>query len=236
MKTNTMLSLGTLTALVAVIALPCQAQEEPAGVAEESRPVPAVAEPPQPPVLPAPPPPPVGYQPLAPDPSSDGAYDPRAGWARPPIPYPADEDRRSEPRLESRWYGWQTLLVDGSALLLASDASVPVYVLGGPIVHWAHGNGWRGVGSLTLRVGAPALFAAALVSGCDGGGDMGCYGDALLGVVLGVVTAVAVDAAVLARDKVVVEDDASFSLGPARVTPAVSFTESQGKVMLAGTF
>ena len=223
----------TITALFAALALPCQAQDEPETVEQESLPGPAVAEPQQP-VLPAPPPPPVGYQPVEPAPWGYGAYPP-AGWTQPPIPYPAEV--RSGPRLESRWYGWQTLLADGSALLLASGASVPVYVLGGPVIHWAHGNGWRGVGSLSLRVGAPVVFAAALVSTCDGGGEYGCLGEAILGVVFGVVTAVAVDAAVLARDTVVVEeDDVSFTLGPTRVTPAVSLTDSQGKVMLTGTF
>ncbi len=227
MRCQPLLLSVTITALFAALALPCQAQDEPETVAQESRPGPDVAEPQQP-ELPAPPPPPASYQPAPPTPWGYGAYPP-------PIPYPANI--RSGSRLESRWYGWQTLLADGSALLLASEASVPVYVLGGPVIHWAHGNGWRGVGSLSLRVGAPVVFAAALVSTCDGGGEYGCLGEAILGVVFGVVTAVAVDAAVLARDTVVVEeDDVSFTVGPARVTPAVSFTDSQGKVLLAGTF
>lgn len=246
MRYPRVLCLGTLIAGVAVV-VPCQAQEgsestaheesvaqeDPDGVVEESRSGSGVAEEPQPEELLAPPPPPVGYG--LPDPSLGGGHAPRAGWNGRAMQGSSAPHLR-EPRFESRWYGWQTLMVDGAAILIASDVSVPIYVLGGPIVHWSHGNVGRGFGSLGLRVGAPLLLAAAFVGGCDGNGDMGCLGAALMGLLLGSGAAIAIDAAAIARDTVEVEDDVSFSLGPARVTPTVSITDSQGRVMLVGTF
>lgn len=264
MRSQLALCLGTFIAGVAVVA-PCQAQEDgesaaqddavapedpdgvapedpdgvapedPDGVAQDSRPGPDVAQQPQPEELPPPPPPPVAYRPSGAEPSIEGGYAPRAGWNTPAMQGSTAPHLR-EPRFESRWYGWQTLMVDGAAILIASDVSVPIYVLGGPIVHWSHGNVGRGFGSLGLRVGAPLLLAAAFVSGCDGDGDMGCLGEALIGLLLGSGAAIAIDAAVIARDTVEVEDEVSFSLGPARVTPTVGITDSQGRVMLVGTF
>ena len=38
------------------------------------------------------------------------------------------------------------------------------YVLGGPIVHFAHGNAGKGFASLGLRVGAPLRVARSQIS------------------------------------------------------------------------
>ena len=248
MRYQLALCLGTFISGVAVVA-PCQAQEgsegaqeesvaqeDPDGVAQDSRSGSGVAQQPQPQELPPPPPPPVAYRPSGAEPSLGGEGASRGGWTKPPSQGSSVPHLR-EPRFEPRWYGWQTLMVDGAAILIASDVSVPIYVLGGPIVHWSHGNVGRGFGSLGLRVGAPLLLAAAFVGGCDGNGDVGCLGlGALMGLLLGAGAAIAIDAAAIARDTVEVEDDVSFSLGPARVTPTVSITDSQGRVMLVGTF
>jgi len=71
---------------------------------------------------------------------------------------------------QTTWYGWQTLLADGAAAglvglaILSPDgnganvlgtASFVTYLVGGPIIHWAHGHGAKGWGSLGLRVGLP---------------------------------------------------------------------------------
>lgn len=116
-----------------------------------------------------------------------------------------------------RWYGWQTLVADGLALgvaglglgLDAGDTSTTVlslaatgYVLGGPLVHLGHGDAMKGLGSLGLRVGAPlvsgvvfgALFAGT-ANHAMSGFQAGFY---FIGVPVGVVTAIIVDAAVLA--------------------------------------
>jgi len=145
--------------------------------------------------------------------------------------------------MKSRWYGWQTLLVDGAALGFAStgsDLSVGIYALGGPVVHWAHGNTWRGVGSLVLRVGAPLALGAAFGYGCEASGnsdgDMGCLGAEIGGAMLGVVGAIVVDSAVLARDTVPVDEDMAVRVGPVRVAPAIAAGRDHGSFLLQGTF
>jgi hypothetical protein len=72
------------------------------------------------------------------------------------------------------WYGYQTLLADGVAAVLAGRAAstaptearnatptLAVYVLGAPSVHLIHGHPARALEDAGLRAAAPALGAAA---------------------------------------------------------------------------
>ncbi len=145
--------------------------------------------------------------------------------------------------MKSRWYGWQTLLVDAAAAGFAStgsDVSVGIYALGGPAVHWAHGNTWRGIGSLALRLGAPIALAAAFAYGCEvsgnSNGDMGCLGAGLGGLVLGAAGAIAVDSAALARDTVPIDEDIVVRVGAVHVAPAMAVGRDRGSFLLQGTF
>jgi hypothetical protein len=115
----------------------------------------------------------------------------------------------------SRWYGWQTLIVDGSALAVAfvrPELTPAVYVFGGPIVHAAHGRWGTGLLSLGLRVGAPLVggLAGAAVTGgagCVSSSSSSCISLGLVGgLLVGYATAVTVDAAVLAREPAARED------------------------------
>ena len=130
-------------------------------------------------------------------------------------------------RLDSKWYGWQTLLVDASTLTtgilvaaasegdaggLGASIALGGYALGGPIVHWANGQVGKGFASLGLRLGAPlvgGLTGFALGAAGDSGCRDFCLGAAVgatLGVIAGGIAAVVVDSAVLARKQVVVTD------------------------------
>jgi hypothetical protein len=113
------------------------------------------------------------------------------------------------------WYGEQTLLADGLSLLFALGAAggetEPLlvlasagYVLGGPIVHLAHGSLWRAGVSLGLRVGLPLLFTAIGVQleDCHSGEDFCGLGSVVIGGSLGILTAIVLDAAVLAYEPV----------------------------------
>lgn len=104
----------------------------------------------------------------------------------PPASQPAHLEEPTAPRgkEEAKWYGYQTLIVDGASLGLVlggaamashssgssgssrsnsggdSGGSVALaggigYLLGAPIVHWMHGRIGPGFGSLGLRVGLP---------------------------------------------------------------------------------
>ncbi len=76
------------------------------------------------------------------------------------------------------WYGWQTLIILGtsSVLLALSPVAAPVTFplglggasLGGPIVHWAHGHGLRGLGVLGMHLGGTALGGLFGVGGYCG--------------------------------------------------------------------
>lgn len=195
----------------------------PSAPAAESAPAPAVPAPVSPP---APPP------------------------AVPPAPaaLPEEESIHPLPERPSRWYGWQTLATDGGAVLLIvaslsmNDANrdtptealawgaFGAYALGAPVVHFAHSNPGRGLGSVAMRVGGPILlgFVGSVLENCgNGGGEFCGLGGALLGATAGIVGAVVVDSAVFAYDD---QPDSTASaprfrlgLGPRGVVAAGTF-------------
>lgn len=117
---------------------------------------------------------------------------------------PASE--QAEPERES--YGWQIAIADvaGTVLLLESDhsrgsanAGLGVYALGGPIIHLAHDQSGRALASLALRIGLP--LASAWVWGHCSSSDDDCdnEGTVAIGVILGAVTAMVIDATALSH-------------------------------------
>jgi hypothetical protein len=200
------------------VALPVRAQlpivtdESEATPAGDAPPLTPPAEPPAPPSPPA-----------APDPTRPEVVTPAKAevikLGAPPI---ADDDDDDDRPLEPRrvWYGWQTLVVDGAAfstLLIGAVANgssgsgdggstlVGIGLLGyefGPgIVHFVHRNPGRGFASFGVRLGLPlagAVLGASLSSNCDG---YRCEeGGAGAGLILGMLGAIALDAAVFAYD------------------------------------
>ncbi len=145
----------------------------------------------------------------------------------------------SSPRAYAdEWYGYQTLAVDCAAatLLVAGIAgprpvrkvflplSLVTYLVASPVVHTAHQRGDVGVGALGLRIVAPvALGVVGLLVGASGRDSS--WGAPLvggfIGVTLGVITAVVIDAAALAREtqKPVGQMATSLSLGPSVFVP-----------------
>ena len=174
----------------------------PAPEAEQQRPlVPYVAEAPQP-ARPAVPP--SAAAPTPPPAFSPGPVDPNAQWYDgPPSP--------DEPGPRRRWYGWQTLAVDVSALgivLATSDsnseasegligAALVGYFVGPPLIHALHGHGGKALGSAGLRLGSAGIILAA-ASTCDG---LDCIGTVALSM-LTVPAVMAVDSVVIAREDV----------------------------------
>jgi hypothetical protein len=166
------------------------------------------------------------------------------------------------PKPETSWYGWQTLLSDAAtiglgALAYAADdakygspspqnyelganalfaAGVATYALGGPAIHWAHGNGRKGLASLGLRVGMPlgGFIAGLLIGNAACGNDdsefVSCpVALGALAFLGGMVAAPVVDAAVIAREPV------TPPTGP-RFQAAVVPSGGGGKFVLAGRF
>ena len=116
----------------------------------------------------------------------------------------ADDDA---PRTEVHWYGYETLALDGAAFGFAAlaarepsenitapgAAAIGTYLLGGPLVHVANGEWGRAAASLLLRVGAPVVGATTATS-------------PVAGATVGLLGAVAIDAAVLAHHTVEVKE------------------------------
>lgn len=151
------------------------------------------------------------------------ATPPAAGTVTPtPVILRPDAPQPVPPRTEKKWYGWQTLIVDGAVIVssiaigaASSDASNAAgtvflvgYALGGPIVHWANGQVGMGFASLGLRVGAPVVvgvLGGALAAGASNGDGYAVLGGAAIGIIAGSIGAVVVDSAVLARKTVTVD-------------------------------
>lgn len=137
---------------------------------------------------------------------------------------PDDEETGDETTGElgprRKWYGWQTLVVDGAsfgAILMSASANrrglgdeaasglvlvgLLGYGLGPGVVHFLHHNTGRGFASFGLRLGMPiagAIVGAAAASGCN---RFLCEADgAAVGLLAGVGGAIAIDAVLLAYE------------------------------------
>ena len=176
------------------------------------------------------------------DPNTAGTVPPDPSCLQPQFP----SEAAAKPRRV--WYGWQTLATDGAALALAlaagdtddrhstplALASLGTYALGGPIVHAANGSAGRMGLSLALRVGAPMLLGAGGYYVFSAGADSRSWAPAIAGVLggmIGIAGAVAVDASVLARKEAPPAEAASL-----RITPSVAPTRGGATVGAVGTF
>jgi hypothetical protein len=174
---------------------------------------------------------------------------PQGAWYPPP-PGPIAQERRY-------WYGWQTLIVDGASVVTAVLVSIPPshpmlgmplgglgLVLGGPIVHWAHGNTEKGFASLAIllatsavggAIGVGVSCAARFVEPCSDGED-GWWGR-LAGVAVGFPVGAAVGAAI--DVSVLAYGTRAEVASPARrvsVLPALDVGRDRVVLGLGGTF
>jgi hypothetical protein len=157
------------------------------------------------------------------------------------------------------WYGWQTLLTDAGALsLLVVGTSLDLrqatlvhaiqitgassYLLGAPTVHWLHGHPSKALESVGLRLAAPAASGllgygiGALACGKNDDSDASC--PAVLGGVglaLGFGAAIAIDAAVLAREPSGPEVSQS-SQSVFALIPSLEYDHGGWRAGLSGTF
>jgi hypothetical protein len=126
-----------------------------------------------------------------------------------------------------RWYGWETLASDGAAVGLAlvgigahstgcGYAALITYALGGPLIHLINVRPATAAADLALRFFAPIALGlvglgigASAASGACQGELADCVVQAaatvafgvIVGATVGGVTAVAIDASVLARPR-----------------------------------
>jgi hypothetical protein len=162
------------------------------------------------------------------------AADARASVRDEALLLPADQDA------EKHWYGWQTLLVDAVSIAAMPAAGVGFggYLLGAPIVHATHDRWGIAAASLGLRVALPVAGAIAGLKFANcapqmantEGGDWCGVGEAIVGVGLGMLTAIAIDAAVFSYEPASAASAASDGAGSgasarrARNTTSVALT------------
>lgn len=131
---------------------------------------------------------------------------PSTRTAEPAAPSAPSQTADTTQKKEKEWYGWQTLICDGASVVTAPiGVGIGGYLLCAPIVHFAHGQPLAGIGSLGLRLGAPlglAIAGGVLERGVSSGGTGRGYAGAAVGFVLGIATAITLDAALLARKEV----------------------------------
>lgn len=193
--------------------------------------------------------------PAAPAASPTPAVSPPTAVTPSPVAAPAPAYAPPIRRKVSTWYGWQTLIVDGS-VVLASAVVGPTsdsfsatsalflggYLLGGPIVHFAHGEVGKGFGSLGLRVVLPlaggvtgGLIGVSTSDG-DGFAALGSFaGGASIGVLVGAAGAILIDVAALAHEEKIVEEPARSGL---RLVPSAGYDPRRQAFSagLGGTF
>jgi hypothetical protein len=153
-----------------------------------------------------------------------------------------------KPRYRSEWYGGYTLAVDAVGIVtMPILVGIGIYALGAPIVHLAEGEPGHAAWSLGLRVGLPTVLgltgagigALAGNRNCDSSslsGDACDLAPALYaagGVILGMLGAIAIDAALLARHQV--------SIGPLeragiRFAPNLALGRNHASLVMSGTF
>ncbi|HEY3495937.1 MAG TPA: hypothetical protein VGK73_14665 [Polyangiaceae bacterium] len=158
--------------------------------------------------------------------------------------------------MTSRWYGWQNLTADGVALALvvggaalAEDGSIPdalsgtvlglgvaTYALGGPVIHFGHGNPGRGVLSLGLRTLLPVGLGVGTVQAmCSPHSDF-CGIVAIPAALVGIVAAVTLDAAAIARDEVPASPRSSSRTLGFSLRPSLHYDTRRASIGVAGTF
>jgi hypothetical protein len=164
------------------------------------------------------------------------------------VPAIAAADDTTEERLThahpTEWYGWQILTSDAATLAttlvlfnveknenVAGTNFYAGYLLGGPIVHAAHGNLGTAVGSLAVRAGMPI---AGTFVGCAAYGDqsemLGCLPGAALGFLIGMGGAIAIDASALAYR------DAKPKPKSFEVLPSANMSKTGATFGLQGSF
>jgi len=176
-----------------------------------------------------------------PAPTQSAPYSGATG--KPPPREPASTDSLPSP---APWYGWQVLMVDGISVAVGVTALATVpkgrpnpwlaagilgYWLGPGVIHGLHGNWLRGLASVGLRMGLPAMGAVSgqLVVPCEGSR---CDSTpTAVGAITGLVAATAFDAAVLAYGR-----KPNPPAGGLQLIPAAAAGPEGLELSLAGTF
>lgn len=141
---------------------------------------------------------------------------------------------------EKRWYGWQTLMVDGISLVTTPvGVGLPGLVFGAPIVHLAHRQYTAALASFAMRAGG-ALAVAYWATYDKSGGDFRGLDVAIKAISGGILVhsiATAIDAAVFAYDDRPARRAYDAKRSTVRVAPSGGTNATGGLTLgLTGTF
>ncbi len=160
---------------------------------------------------------------------------------------------RAERRPLSVSYAWQTVAADGVgvSLLLVGVASssngamivgTGTFLLGTPLVHLAHGNPGRAVGSLALRGALPTLAFAAGYTAFHRS-DQGThelfpsgFGEGVLLGIGGIVACVAIDALLLAEETPAAPARPQAPISRLSVSPQLAYIRGGAVAGVGGAF
>lgn len=134
------------------------------------------------------------------------------------LPLRSEIPAAAKPR--RRWYGWQTLWFDViswttivGAIETRSTATAVVgasiFAVGPACVHLGHGQEWKSLGSLSLRIGLPGGLAALGYAAFPCNEDWACIRGMVTGLTLGLLAAPFIDAVILAWEPVPAQGAAS---------------------------
>ncbi|MCC7540274.1 MAG: hypothetical protein IT379_28910 [Deltaproteobacteria bacterium] len=146
-------------------------------------------------------------------------------------------------RRERTWYGWQNLLVFlGSAATSPFGVGVAGLVLGGPIIHWSHGNVGEGFTALGLNLGLTTLGGAigyGVICANDGcSGELGGLGAVIgfgLGGAIGLLLANIIDIAALAYEEAEPQTERRAAARP-QLVPDLRLSPTGVSAGVGGTF
>jgi hypothetical protein len=168
---------------------------------------------------------------------------PSHGWAAPTHPEPLPEP---PPRY---WYGWQTLIVDGVSNSLfalswvgsgvgavSAGMGIGGFTLGGPIVHWAHGNVGKGFGALGLNVLFPLLGAPIGIAAQTQHSEASVVFGAFLGAEIAYLLANVVDVAALAYAERPAPSPTLSRALPFTILPTLDLRKDRASLGVMGTF
>jgi hypothetical protein len=169
-------------------------------------------------------------------------------------PRPIRVDLREQggaPR-ERVWYGWEPLVADAAAMVsygaglavhgkALSDAGLGLYGAASPTIHVLHDHAGKAVASFFLRVGAPLALGVAgyALAPSRGDGLLASPSDgppaaAQIGVAVGMLAAIAIDDALLAREEI--SSPAGAPRDALVVRPTAAPVRDGGIVGVVGSF
>ena len=173
------------------------------------------------------------------------------------VPYPYAYPYPMPEKPQRTWYGWQTLVVlgistgtialstldrNGSVAAITVPIGLGGFLLGGPIVHWAHGKTVKGFISLGMNAGAVLVGAGvgasvSCAAGCSSSqGGFFVFFAAAVSSGIALVSANIVDVAVFAYDERPAQRPASVGGLPFTLAPTLDVRKDRASFGLMGTF